>query len=113
MKSRLHLKLKPLSADDADSRRIFDITRKTIEDFNGYVGDFYGTIAILKESMEVPGAGKSPGEIEMVNRDIEYMENKIAELSVAMRKIATDMSFLVEVEEAVPGEGKRDKDSGS
>ena len=111
MNSRLNLKLKPLSATDADSLRIFDITRKTLEDFNGYVGDFYGTIAILKENMKNPGAGKSPGEIDTVNRDIEYMENKIAELSRAMRKIAEDMSFLVDVEEVHPGGVIVDDDS--
>ena len=99
MKSRLKLKLKPLAANDPESQRIYKITSKTIEGFNSYVADFYGTISILKEKLDKPGTGKDPEKADSIRKDIEYMENKLDELFLTMKNLAEEMSFLVDVEE--------------
>lgn len=99
MKSRLKLKLKPLAADDPESQRIYKITGKTIEGFNAYVADFYGTISILKEKLDKPGTGKNREEAASIRKDVEYMENKLNELFLTMKNLAEEMSFLVDVEE--------------
>ncbi len=39
-----------------------------------------------------------------INRVIEHVEGKIRELSLAMKRIAGDMSFLIEIEEIPEGE---------
>ncbi len=99
MKNQTRLKLKPLEKADPDSLRIYDITRKTIEDFNGYVADFHETIRILRENQAKPEVMRDGEQTRVIDGDIRYIEDKIEELSRAMQKIAEDMSFLVEVEE--------------
>jgi len=106
MTVRHKLKLRPLSVNDPESVRIYEITGKTINDFNGYVDDFRETIAILREKMENTGEKSDPVKADVINGDIEYVERKIHELSLAMKKIADDMSLLVEIEEVKEGDGR-------
>ena len=93
MRCRLHLK--EYEYTDPEGLRIFELTRKNIESFNGYVDDFHQSIDIIREKMEnVPGDRQK--KLQMY-RDIEYIENKINELSVAMKNMADDMPFLIEL----------------
>lgn len=93
MRCRLHLK--DYEYTDPEGLRIFELTRKNIESFNGYVDDFHESIDIIREKME-----RVQGDHEQklrLSRDIEYIENKINELSIAMKNMADDMPFLVEL----------------
>lgn len=93
MRCRLHLK--DYEYTDPEGLRIFELTRKNIESFNGYVDDFHESIDIIREKME-----KNACDHEQklrLSRDIEYIENKINELSIAMKNMADDMPFLIEL----------------
>lgn len=93
MRCRLHLK--DYEYTDPEGLRIFELTRKNIESFNGYVDDFHESIGIIREKM---GKGNVDRQKKMqMFRDIEYIENKIQELSMAMKAMADDMPFLIEL----------------
>lgn len=93
---RCRLKLKQYEYKDPDGIRIHELTQKNIESFNGYVDDFHESINIIKQNLET---ASNDGDKRMrLNQDIEYIENKIVELSLAMKRMADDMPFLVELE---------------
>ncbi|HQO38892.1 MAG TPA: hypothetical protein PK986_00330 [Spirochaetota bacterium] len=93
MRCRLHLK--DYEYTDPEGLRIFELTRKNIESFNGYVDDFHESIGIIREKMEKGNVDRQK-KMQMF-RDIEYIENKIQELSMAMKAMADDMPFLIEL----------------
>ncbi|HPS57440.1 MAG TPA: hypothetical protein PK514_04980 [Spirochaetota bacterium] len=93
MRCRLHLK--EYDYTDPEGLRIFELTRKNIESFNGYVDDFHESIEIIREKME---NNQVDHEKKLrLSRDIEFIENKINELSIAMKNMADDMPFLIEL----------------
>lgn len=93
MRCRLHLK--KYEYTDPEGLRIYELTRKNIESFNGYVDDFHESIDIIREKMERNDG--DPDKKLQLSRDIEYIENKINELSIAMKNMADDMPFLIEL----------------
>ncbi len=93
MRCRLHLK--EYDYTDPEGLRIYELTRKNIESFNGYVDDFHESIEIIRERME-KDHGDQYKKLQLC-RDIEYIENKINELSMAMKNMADDMPFLIEL----------------
>jgi len=93
MRCRLHLK--EYDYTDPEGLRIYELTRRNIESFNAYVDDFHESIEIIKEKME--RHGDEAGVKNRLTKDIEYIENKITELSMAMKNMADDMPFLIEL----------------
>lgn len=98
MRCRLHLK--DYEYTDPEGLRIYELTRKNIESFNGYVDDFHESIDIIREKM-VKNSDNPENRLRM-SRDIEYIENKITELSIAMKDMADDMPFLIELKVVKP-----------
>ncbi len=92
---RYRLNLKENRHSDPHGSRIFDLTRKNVENFNGYVNDFYESVAIIKQNIDTHRGDEE--KIAALSRDIEYIENKIGELSTAMKQMADDMPFLIEL----------------
>lgn len=93
MKCRLHLK--EYDYTDPEGLRIYELTRKNIESFNGYVDDFHESVNIIKQNLGREGADHET--IRRLTGDIEYIESKISELSSAMKQMADDMPFLIEL----------------
>ena len=92
---RCRLQLKDCDYTDPEGIRIYEMTRKNIESFNGYVDDFHESIEIIRQNME-----KFPDDHEkklQLSRDIEYIENKITDLSIAMKQMADEMPLLIEL----------------
>ena len=93
---RYKLNLKEYGFSDPEGARIYDLTKKNVENFNGYVDDFYESVSIIRQNME-----RHSGDHDKINalgRDIEFIENKISELSAAMKQMADDMPFLIDLE---------------
>jgi prefoldin subunit 5 len=97
MNPQYKLKLKPMDDKDPHSLRIYDLTRKTVDDFNNYISDFFETISILKENLSKLKDDKDEQKKKEISGTIIYVEDKIEELSVRMQAIADEMSSLVEV----------------
>lgn len=93
---RYRLNLKEYGFSDPEGARIYDLTKKNVENFNGYVDDFYESVSIIRHNMELL-AGDNEKKITL-GRDIDYIENKISELSAAMKQMADDMPFLIELQ---------------
>lgn len=93
---RYKLNLKEYGFSDPEGARIFDLTKKNVENFNGYVDDFYESVSIIRQNMERHNGDHD--QIKALGKDIEYIENKISELSAAMKQMADDMPFLIDLE---------------
>ena len=97
MNPRYKLKLKPMDDKYLHSLRIYDLTQKTVDDFNNYISDFFETITILKENLADLNDDKDGQKKIEISGTIKYVEDKIEELSGRMQAIADEMSSLVEV----------------
>lgn len=95
MKTRYQLKLKQITGDTHDTARIYEYTRRTVDDFNSYFADFFETIKILRENLEKPDADKE--KKNEISESIKHVELKIDELSAKMNEIADEMPSLIEL----------------
>ncbi len=86
------LVLKKFQRNDDESKRVYDLTRESVELLNNYVLDFFETINIINEKRAGPAEKDSE-----IDDKVDYVIHKIDSVTVEMRNIAHEMPELVEL----------------
>ena len=94
-KPRLHLK--PISAKNRDTLKIYGTVKQAIENLHHYLDDFFETRNILIENQEKT-KNKNKGEPEEIEKHLQQIDKKIIEITEAMRNIASEMPLFVKFE---------------
>ena len=84
-----------MKSDNPDTSRILDTTRKSIENLNLYVQDFFETTKIMQENLEKANRESDTQKADELKKNIMYIETKIGEVTEFMKKIAEEMSAFV------------------
>ena len=95
MENKPEMELKPMKSDNPDTSRILETTRKSIENLNLYVQDFFETTKIMQENLEKATRDSDTNKADELKKNIMYIETKIGEVTEFMKKIAEEMSSFV------------------
>lgn len=98
MKKKLVLKQHDSSREA--TKKIYDLTRETCENFNSYYLDFFESLAILEEKRDKAEQEGKTKKRDEIDENIGYMQGKIEELSTFMADISQKMSQFVELVDA-------------
>ena len=97
MQEKPKIELKPLPSENEDTKRILDNTRKSIENLNLYVEDFFETMAILRENFEKLKTKSDAEKEQELMQSIAQVESRIQEVTSSMKEISKVMSDFVDL----------------